>query len=58
MNKMFDQYDLETPQNASGVVDPRKNHWEMAYLLSGADLDGKIEVDYGFLQTAQLLIIR
>jgi hypothetical protein len=28
----------------------------MAYLLSGADLDGKVEVDYGFLETAELLI--
>ena len=60
MNKMLGQYDpggpTGAPRNASGRMDPRENLRVMAYLLSGADLDGKVEVDYSLLQTAQLLI--
>jgi hypothetical protein len=60
MNKMLGQYD---PVGPTGITP--KCFWESgpsgnlivaAYLLSGADLDGKVEVDYGLLQTAQLLI--
>jgi hypothetical protein len=61
MNKMLGQYD---PVGPPGIT-PKYYFWEsgpsgnlrvVAYLLSGADLDGKVEVDYGLLQTAQLLI--